>query len=63
VKFYENLKIVYQIQNTLRQWQQQDEEQRPAADSNADGRKLPVKTPGQNEPARTSPSDSTGEAR
>jgi hypothetical protein len=63
VKFYENLKIVYQIQNTLRQWQQQDEEQRPAADSNADGRKLPVKTPGQNEPARTSPSESTGEAR
>jgi hypothetical protein len=63
VKFYENLKIVYQIQNTLRQWQQQDEEQRPAADSDADGRKLPVRTPGQDRPGRTSPSDSTGETR
>ena len=63
VKFYENLKIVYQIQNTLRQWQQQDEEQRPAADSEADGRKLPVRTPGQDRPGRTSPSDSTGKTR
>jgi hypothetical protein len=61
VKFYENLKIVYQIQNTLRQWQQQDEEQRPAADGNADGRKLPVRTQGQNEPKGTPPSNSTGE--
>ena len=63
VKFYENLKIVYQIQNTLRQWQQQDEEQRPAADSDADGRKLPVRAPGRNGPGRTSPSDPTGETR
>ncbi|MGA3099175.1 MAG: zf-HC2 domain-containing protein [Bryobacteraceae bacterium] len=61
VKFYENLKIVYQIQTTLRQWQQQDEEQHPTADNNVDGRKLPVRTPGQNEPGRASPSDSTGE--
>ena len=29
VKFYDNLKFVYQIQTTLREWQQQDEEQRP----------------------------------
>jgi len=63
VKFYENLKIVYQIQNTLSQLQQQDEEQRPAADSDADGRKLPVRTPGRDGPGRTSPSDSTGETR
>jgi hypothetical protein len=63
VKFYENLKIVYQIQNTLRQWQQQDEEQRPPAESSADGRKLPVRAPGQNGPDRTSPSNSTGESR
>ena len=26
VKFYDNLKFVYQIQTTLREWQQQDEE-------------------------------------
>jgi hypothetical protein len=63
VKFYENLKIVYQIQNTLRQWQQQDEEQRPAADSDADGRKLPVRTPGRKGPDPTSPLDPTGETR
>ena len=63
VKFYESLKIVYQIQNTLRQWQQQDEEQRPAADSNADGRKLPVRAPGQSVPGQTPPSNSTGETR
>jgi hypothetical protein len=30
VKFYENLKFVYQIQTTLREWQQQDDEQHPA---------------------------------
>jgi hypothetical protein len=53
VKFYENLKFVYQIQSTLRQWQQQqqqEEEQQPAArqeipGANADGRKLPVTSP------------------
>ena len=30
VKFYDNLKVVYQIQTTLREWQQQDEEQQAA---------------------------------
>ena len=30
VKFYDNLKVVYQIQTTLREWQQQDEEQQSA---------------------------------
>jgi anti-sigma factor RsiW len=51
VKFYENLKFVYQIQSTLHQWQaQQEEEQRPAASqekpgADTDGRKLPVTSP------------------
>jgi len=48
VKYYENLKVVYQIQTMLREWQQQDEGQRPGAapDNNrkTDDRKLPVKT-------------------
>jgi hypothetical protein len=46
VKFYENLKLVYQIQTTLREWQQQDEEPKPAARPAAippDDHKLPVK--------------------
>ena len=43
VKFYENLKIVYQIQTTLKEWQQQSEEQKPV--EKPDERKLPVKTP------------------
>jgi hypothetical protein len=30
VKYYENLKVVYQIQSMLREWQQQDAEQGPA---------------------------------
>jgi len=44
VKFYDNLKFVYQIQTTLREWQQQDEEQRPAskqAPPKADDHRLP----------------------
>jgi hypothetical protein len=44
VKFYENLKVVYQIQTTLKEWQQQD------ADANADKpdvHKLPVKPRGE----------------
>jgi hypothetical protein len=42
VKFYENLKVVYQIQTTLKEWQQQTDEQ-PAG--KAEERKLPVKRP------------------
>ena len=44
VKFYQNLKFVYQVQTALRQWQQRQEEeqQSPAVE---DGRKLPVKSP------------------
>jgi len=44
VKFYENLKFVYQIQSTLRQWQQRQQEEQPSA-AVEDGRKLPVKAP------------------
>jgi hypothetical protein len=48
VKFYDNLKFVYQIQTTLREWQQQDEEQRPAktpgTGSKTDDHKLPTKS-------------------
>ncbi|MGP8245603.1 MAG: anti-sigma factor family protein [Bryobacteraceae bacterium] len=29
-KFYDNLKVVYQIQSTLREWQQRDDDQTPA---------------------------------
>jgi len=55
VKFYENLKFVYQIQTMLRDWQQQDEDQRPANDRKiaqpgADDRKLPVRTAPSGEP-------------
>jgi hypothetical protein len=44
VKYYENLKVVYQIQTLLRDWQQQVDEQKPApAERKTDDRKLPVK--------------------
>ncbi|MGA2133354.1 MAG: zf-HC2 domain-containing protein [Bryobacteraceae bacterium] len=49
VKFYESLKVVYQIQTKLHDWQQQqEEEQKPAADAEKSGRtpdthRLPVK--------------------
>jgi anti-sigma factor RsiW len=47
VKFYDNLKVVYQVESLLHEWQQQDEEQqrpaaKPAVDS--DPHRLPVKT-------------------
>jgi hypothetical protein len=45
MKFYENLKIVYQIQTTLKEWQQQTDEQKPPAEKPVDDRKLPVKPP------------------
>ena len=53
VKFYESLKVVYQIQTKLRDWQQQqEEEQKPAAEADKSSRtpdthRLPEK--GQNE--------------
>jgi hypothetical protein len=48
VKFYDNLKFVYQIQTTLREWQQQGEDQRStpvpeAPERKTDEHKLPVK--------------------
>lgn len=48
VKFYESLKVVYQIQTKLHDWQQQEEEQKPAADTEKSNRapdthRLPVK--------------------
>lgn len=59
VKYYENLKVVYQIQTLWREWQQQEEEQQPAAASEKqkiDDRKLPVRAPGQGvEPDLKSP--------
>jgi len=69
VKFYENLKFVYQIQTTLREWQQQDEERRPANDQKpsepkTDDRKLPVKsapTQGATAPGEAPLSNSPGE--
>ena len=67
VKFYDNLKFVYQIQSMLRDLQQQqDEEQQPKGGSRqnrpVDERKLPVKavpgTPGA--APQTTPSNVTG---
>jgi hypothetical protein len=48
VKFYDNLKFVYQIQTTLREWQQQGEDQQSAPvpdvpERKTDEHKLPVK--------------------
>ena len=45
VKYYENLKVVYQIQTLLRDWQQQVDEPQPAAasQSKTGERKTPVK--------------------
>jgi hypothetical protein len=50
VKYYENLKVVYQIQTLIREWQQQQEDEKPAvegqakqAQPKADNRKLPIK--------------------
>jgi len=55
VKFYNNLKFVYQIQTTLREWQQQDEDRRSAPnggiEAQPDDRKLPVRTDPGNGPA------------
>jgi hypothetical protein len=61
LKFYDNLKFVYQIQTTLREWQQQDEEQKPERKNN-DDRKLPVKTaPEGSVPGAAAPPQGTGE--
>ena len=60
MKYYENLKVVYQIQTLLRDWQQQAEDQKATGSSEpkADDRKLPVKAvnPGGGAPASNPPS-------
>lgn len=61
VKFYDNLKFVYQIQTTLREWQQDQEAQQPASDSEApqnkpDEHRLPVK----NDSPKPAPSKNVG---
>jgi hypothetical protein len=48
IKFYNDLKVVYQIQTMLHEWQQQSEEQQPAtvqksSEHKTDERKLPVR--------------------
>jgi hypothetical protein len=53
VKFYENLKVVYQIQTTLKEWQQQDADA-PTADK-PDEHKLPVKSRGETQSAPGAP--------
>ena len=52
VKFYESIRFVYQVQSTLRDWQQQQEEDQkateqeaPAGDTKGDSRRLPVSNP------------------
>jgi hypothetical protein len=57
VKFYDNLKFVYQIQTTLREWQQQDDDRRTAPNGGEnrpyDDRKLPVNSSPGSGPAAT----------
>jgi len=65
-KFYDNLKVVYRIQTTLRDWQQREEEREPAAPSRKpvsnDERKLPVVSapPAGEAPGGTSPATRPG---
>ena len=69
VKYYENLKVVYQIQTLLRDWQQQSEDRKPAAPAQpkTDDRKLPVKAamlnPGWKAHIQTHPGDRTKRSR
>ncbi len=62
LKFYDNLKFVYQIQTTLREWQQDQEAQQPsettAPQNQPDEHRLPVKTPG--ESGAPAPKDAGG---
>jgi len=55
-KLYDSLKFVYQIQTTLREWQQQAQEPSAGSDADApqtqpDRRKVPVKAPAGPNPA------------
>jgi predicted anti-sigma-YlaC factor YlaD len=59
VKFYNNLKFVYQIQTMLHEWQQQSEDQQPAAAEKNSGRK----TDERKLPVRTAPDQATPPAK
>jgi anti-sigma factor RsiW len=50
MKFYDNLKFVYQIQTTLREWQQQAPEAQPAATPET-GNPAPARKPAANPPS------------
>lgn len=50
VKFYDNLKFVYQIQNTLREWQQQAPEAQPATNPDT-GNQSPARKPATGPPS------------
>jgi hypothetical protein len=56
-KFYDNLKFIYQIQTTLREWQQQSQETRTGSGggdtspSRTEQRRVPVRTPPEQMPA------------
>jgi hypothetical protein len=58
VKYYENLKVVYQIQTLLRDWQQQAEDSKASKSSEpkADDHKLPVKAVNPDGTAASNPS-------
>ena len=49
VKFYEDIKIVYEIQSRLRDWteQQEEEDRNAAARRPVEDRRVPVSTPPQ----------------
>jgi hypothetical protein len=58
VKFYENIRFVYQIRSRLREWQQQQQEEAPPAaaeperpEAGRDERRLPLSAPAENAPA------------
>ena len=53
VKFYDSMRLVYQIQSTVRDWQQQDESASEAAEpeTRTDERRLPLKTAPERKPA------------
>jgi hypothetical protein len=69
VKYYQNMKFVYQIQSTLREWQQQQDEERKLAGAEletpkTDERKLTIQRPAAASPAEPhSKPRGTGETR
>ena len=60
VKFYESIRLVYQIQSTVKEWQQQEQEAaEEQPQQKPDARRLPVKTA----PPGAPESNSTGNAK